>query len=331
MNSAHFRSAAFLAHHLVLMSALTSFSFGQTAEPVGEFENHLDVGAPKITGSASWDATAQTYTFTAGGTNMWNTRDEFHFAFKKIKGDFIVRARIEFVGAGVDHHRKVGWIARASLDPDSPYVDGAEHGDRRLTALQFRKIKGAKTDHTVLKTVHADVLQLERRGNTFIFSAAKDGEVFEYAETSDVDLGEEPFVGLFLCSHNPEVKEQALFRDVRMIKPVKVGFTPYRDFIGSQLEVLEVHTGKLAALYRSKEPFEAPNWMSDGKTLLYNVSGRGPGWGVLRRFDLATRTPQPFDTGFVTRNNNDHVLSFDGKWLGISHQGPETNGRSAVY
>src|SRR5204863_579465 len=34
---------------------------------------------------------------------------------------------------------------------------------------------------------------------------------------------------------------------------------------------------------------------------------------------------------FATRNNNDHVLSFDGKMLGISHQGPETNGRSAVY
>ena len=42
---------------------------------------------------------------------MWTTRDEFHFAFNKIKGDFIVRARIEFVGTGVDPHRKLGWIA----------------------------------------------------------------------------------------------------------------------------------------------------------------------------------------------------------------------------
>ena len=37
------------------------------------------------------------------------------------------------------------------------------------------------------------------------------------------------------------------------------------------------------------------------------------------------------DTGFATRNNNDHVLSFDGKSSGISHGSPEDNGRSIVY
>jgi TolB protein len=309
-----------------------SLAFAQpAASPVGEFENHLDVGAPKIAGSATYDAATQTYTFTAGGTNMWTTRDEFHFAYKKIKGDFIVRARIEFVGVGVDPHRKLGWIARQTLDADSPYVDGAEHGDRKLTSLQYRKTKGAITAQTQLKTLGADIVQLERRGNTYYFSAAKNGEPFETAEIADFDLGEELYVGLFLCSHNPDVKEQAIFHDVRIIKPVKTGFTPYRDFIGSELQVLDVHTGKLESLFRSKEPFEAPNWMPDGKALLYNVSGRQPGWGVLRLFDLATRQPKPFETGFATRNNNDHVLSFDGKMLGISHQGPETNGRSAVY
>ena len=317
--------------HARLFALASALSLSAFAAPVGQFDDHADVGAPKIAGSASYDAAAQSYTFTAGGTNMWAARDEFHFAHKKLKGDFIVRARIEFVGQGVDPHRKVGWIARATLDADSPYVDGTEHGDRKLTSLQFRKTKGAITEQTQLKVTHADVLQLERRGNTYIFSAAKNGEVFESAELKDFDLGEEPFVGLFLCSHNPEVKEQAIFHDIRVIKPVKVGFTPYRDFIGSQLEILDVHSGQLEALYQSKEPFEAPNWFPDGKTLLWNVSGRAPGWGVLRLFDLATRTPRAFDTDFAKRNNNDHVLSFDGQQLGISHQGPETNGRSAVY
>ena len=225
-------------------------SLSAFAAPVGQFDDHADVGAPKLAGSATYYAAAQSYTFTAGGTNMWATRDEFHFAYKKLQGDFIVRARIEFVGPGVDPHRKVGWIARATLDADSPYVDGTEHGDRKLTSLQYRKTKGAITEQTQLKVTHADVLQLERRGNTYIFSAAKNGEVFESAELKDFDLGEEPFVGLFLCSHNPAVKEQAIFHDVRVIKPVKVGFTPYRDFIGSQLEILDVHSGRLEALYQ---------------------------------------------------------------------------------
>ena len=70
---------------------------------------------------------------------------------------------------------------------------------------------------------------------------------------------------------------------------------------------------------------QAPNWTTDGKALIYN------GGGKLYRFDLKTRKPAVIDTGFATRNNNDHVLSFDGKQLGISHNNPEDKGRSVVY
>jgi len=126
------------------------------------------------------------------------------------------------------------------------------------------------------------------------------------------------------------VVEKAKFRDVRIIRPVKEGFTPYRDYIGSVLEMLDVHTGKLEMIYRSKQPLEAPNWTTDGKALIYNISGRAEGWGRLARFDLATRTPTRIDTGTCIKNNNDHVLSFDGTMLGISDQS-EPGGQSTVY
>lgn len=304
------------------------------AAPVGEFENAADVGTPKIAGSVNYDAARQEYTFTAAGANMWATRDEFQFAWKKTNGDFIVRSRVEFVGPGVDPHRKGGWIARSSLDHDATYIDGARHAGDGLTSLQFRRTKGGITEQITLPVKWADVLQLERRGKTYIFSAAVYGEPFVSAEISDLDLGEEPLVGLFLCSHNADVAETAIFRDVRVIKPVKVGYTPYRDYIGSKLEILDVHSGKLETIYQSKEPFEAPNWTPDGRALIYNVSGpggaAGPNKGRQTRFDLATRTPQLLDTGNVNRSNNDHVLSFDGKWLGISSSGPD-NFRSRVW
>jgi len=47
---------------------------------------------------------------------------------------------------------------------------------------------------------------------------------------------------------------------------------------------------------------------------------RGEERGRLYRFDLATRQSTLIDTGFANRNNNDHVLSFDGAMLGISDQ-----------
>lgn len=301
------------------------------AAPVGEFDDHADAGAPKLRGEATYDAARQEYAFKAGGTNMWGTRDEFHFAWKKLRGDFVLRARREWIGQGVDPHRKLGWIVRPNLDPDAPYVDGAEHGGDGLTSLQFRRSKGALTEQIVLPVKHPDVLQFERRGGTYVFSAARHGEPLISAELKDVDLGDEVLAGLFVCSHQPEVMEQALFRDVRIIRPARVGFTPYRDYIGSVLEVLDVPGGRIEVLHRSPEPFEAPNWTPDGTALIYNVSGRGENRGLLRRFNLAARTVAPLDTGFANRNNNDHVLSFDGTSLGISHQGPESAGQSAVY
>jgi Tol biopolymer transport system component len=136
---------------------------------------------------------------------------------------------------------------------------------------------------------------------------------------------------LYVCSHTADVVEKAIFRDVRIVRPVKQGFTPYRDYIGSVLEILEVHTGKLQKIYESKQPFEAPNWTHDGGSLIYNISGRAEGWGRLARFDLATGKPALINTDFAVKNNNDHVISFDGKMLGISDQSPSHGNQSRVF
>ncbi len=301
--------------------------------PLGDFEAHGDVGSPKIAGYATWNAASQVYTLSAGGVNIWGKRDEFQFAYRRLKGDFIVQARVAFVGTGVDPHRKAGIMARTSIaDFDSAYVDGVIHGDG-LTSLQYRKAKGEDTAQFEMAPAKgADVIQLERRGNTFIFSAARFGEPFEVQEYKDAgNVPEEAYVGLFLSSHNPDVKETAIFRDVRVIKPVKAGFQPYRDYIGSRLETLDVTNGHRSLLYSSRVPFEAPNWLPDGSALIYNASGNDPATrGRLWKFDLVTRTPTLIDTGFAIRNNNDHVLSFDGAQLAISDQSTE-GGQSTIF
>jgi TolB protein len=301
--------------------------------PVGDFEAHADIGQPAIAGNATYNGASQTYTLSAGGTNIWGRRDEFHFAHKRIKGDFIVQALVEFVGSGVDPHRKTGIMARASAtDFDAAYVDGTIHGDG-LTSLQYRKDQGGDTAQIEIPAAKgANVIQLERRGSVFIFSAARLGEPFEVARISDVpNLPDEAYVGLFLSSHDARVKETAIYRNVRVIKPVKPGFQPYRDYIGSRLELLDVVSGHREVIHSSRVPFEAPNWLPDGTALIFNSSGGDPETrGRLWKFDLATRTPTSIDTGFAIRNNNDHVLSFDGAQLAISDQS-QGDGQSTIY
>jgi hypothetical protein len=312
---------------LAALAAALTCGGALAEERVGEFDGHGDVGSPKLAGSATYNGASQEYALSAGGANMWGARDEFHFLWKRLRGDFIVQARAEFAGQGVDPHRKLGWIARTSLDAGSPYVDAAVHGDG-LTSLQFRRAAGGATEELRAAVKGADVIQLERRGNRYLFSAARFGEPFTTSDIAELPLGEELHVGLFLCSHNADVVERAVFRDVRITRPVKEGFTPYRDYLGSRLEVLDVATGRRQLLQSSAEPFEAPNWTKDGGALIYNISGRGERRGRLSRFDLLTRQASLIDTGAAVRNNNDHVLSFDGKQLGISSS---EDGGSTVF
>ena len=279
-----------------------------------------------MAGSAIYDAAAQDYTLTGAGTNMWFGRDQFHFLWKKMKGDFILRARIEFVGKGAVDHRKVGWMIRPSLEGDAPYADCAIHGSG-LDCLQFRRTVGAPTEQFWLTLSNADVMQLERKGTSYIFSAARNGEPFVSAILPEFRLGDEVYAGLYICSHDGNVLEKATFHDVRIIKPAPDTFVPYHDYLGSSLQILDVQSGKLEEIYHSDQPFEAPNWTRDGKSLIYNVSGRDEGHGRLVRFDLETRTPTVINTEPAIHNNNDHVLSFDGTLLGISDQ---TAGQSRV-
>jgi TolB protein len=318
-----------IACHAVVLLALglANVSLLGRSDRLGQFDGHEDVGAPKIAGSATYNAVSQEYRLSAGGANMWGARDEFHFVWKRMTGDFILQARVEFIGTGVNAHRKAGWVVRANQDADAPYVDAVVHGDG-LTSLQFRRTKGAITEERPAQIKGADVIQLERKGNTYTLSAARFGDPFATSEISDITLGDSVYVGLALCSHEVDVMERAIFSDVRITRPAKDGFVPYRDYIGSVLEILDVESGRRQMIYRSEQPFEAPNWTHDGGALIYNGSGRSEGRGKLYRFDLATRQPTVIDTGTSTRNNNDHVLSFDGTMLGISDQ---SSGQSAVY
>ena len=318
---AHLRRAA----GLLVLPALTAAQARPAPHSVlGDFEGQTDVGAVHGAGSATYDSARQAYVVAGSGANMWGDHDAFHFVWRRMTGDFILTARAGLLGRGVEQHRKLGWTIRPTLAADAPHVTAAVHGDG-LTALQFRRRAGAQTEERRSPVTAADVIQLERRGGTYIMSVARAGDTLSTEQVSDVPLGDTVYVGLYVCAHNDTVVERANFRDVRITVPAPPGFVPYRTYIGANLELLDVASGDRSIIYRSPDALQAPNWTPDGRALLYNNGGR------MYRFDLATRTPTPIETGAVTNSNNDHVLSFDGRMLGISSGVAAEGGRSAVY
>jgi len=309
-----------LSAMILTLGALAGTASAQQA--IGDFTDQGDVGHVSHPGSASYDQATGTYTISGSGANVWANRDAFHFVWRKMKGDFILTARGALEGKGVEAHRKFGWMIRSSLDSSSAQASAVVHGDG-LTSLQFRRVAGGTTEQVESPIKGADVIQLERRGDAYIMSVAKYGDTLSSVQTN-VSLGDDVYVGLYICAHNDTVVEKATLTDVRITVPAKSTFVPYRDYIGSNVEILEVATGHRRIVYHADNSVQAPNWTRDGKALIYNQNGK------LYRFDLATGKPTEINTGERIRNNNDHVISFDGKRLGISDQ-TEEGGKSSVY
>lgn len=294
--------------------------------PIGIFDGQDDVGTGVKPGSATYLPQTQQYIISGAGYNIWADHDEFHFVWKKMKGDFLLYARAEFVGwNGVEEHRKVGWMVRKTLDGNSPHVNVVEHGDG-LTSLQFRRTPGAITEEIKSKITHANIIQLERKGKTYTMRVANYGDPFVTEQIADIDLGDEVYVGLFVGSHNPDVTETGVFRDVRIQVPFNGNADGNTDMtLGSNLELMEIATGKREIIYTVPYSIQAPNWMKDGKNLIFNDNK-----GLVYTFDLASRQPNLLNTGNVKTNNNDHVISFDGTMLGLSSFVKELGG-SIIY
>ncbi len=303
---------------------LSQFAFSQN-QNIGIFEGHNDVGTNVKAGSATFIPATGQYVISGAGYNVWADHDEFQYVWKKMKGDFILYIRAEFLGTWVNYHRKVGLMVRKSLDGNSAHVNAVVHGDG-LTSLQFRRTTAAQTEEHKLKMTHANILQLERKGNQYIMRGAIYGDPFETDTINNIDLGDEVYVGLFVGSHNSDVMETGVFSNVRITVPFKGEANQQTQMtLGSNLEVLEVASGKRDIVHTVPYSIQGPNWTMDGTSLIFNDYK-----GVLYNFDLASGKPVQINTGTVTNNNNDHVLSFDGKQIGLSSTVKDLGG-SIIY
>ena len=314
---------------LMLSSILTVASAQNT--PVGIFRTNTDIGKPKIAGSGNYNPADQSYTLTGAGYNIWFARDEFHYLYNKIKGDFILTANFEFIGKGKAGHRKTGWMVRESSEDKSVHASATLHGDG-MTCLQWRVSTGMAMrdpqDEIFAKDSSYNVIQVERAGKKIIMRAARNGKPLDIIGSTEMaNLPDEVLVGPFICSHDSTVTESVKIWNVRIDKPVADDYDPGKSgYLGCRMETMTVTDGKRMVIFEKPGRFEAPNWMPDGKKLLFNMDGS------LFKIPVKGGEPEKLNTGFANNINNDHGISFDGKLLAISHgrQGMPGGG-STVY
>lgn len=91
------------------------------------------------------------------------------------------------------------------------------------------------------------------------------------------------------------------------------GFAQNRKDTVSFLNVYDVKTGAVRTVASFDRVIEAPNWLKNSDTILYNAEGH------MYAYDLNTNTERLLDTGSCDQCNNDHVVSPDETELAVSH------------
>ena len=291
------------------------------ASNLGFFSNQGDIGTVLHPGSVKYDAANRTYTISGSGENMWLSNDDFQFVWKRVSGDVTLAADIAFEGAGGNPHRKAVLMVRQSLDSDSVYADIARHGVG-LTSLQWREEKG-DTTHEVQANINAPArLRIEKRGDYFYMFLGEGDDLRLAAGSPSIQLKSPFYVGLGVCSHDKDHVETAVFSNVHL--EVSQPAASAKTTLYSTLETVSIESGDRREVYTTEGRIEAPNWTPDGKLLLFNRDGQ------LERIPVEGGQPEPLETGFATRCNNDHGISPDGASLAISDSS-QADHESLIY
>ncbi len=198
--------------------------------PIGTFDGQSDIGSALVPGGATYDAATGQYTINSAGYNVWYTRDEFRFLWKRMSGGVSLAADINFPDPKGYGDRKAVLMIRQSLDDDSKAVMVAEHGagmvhlawrpehDTRVTDMEFRMggrgRPGAATPDSLV-TISAKRIGIEKRGDEFAIWVSLDGEpMHQFGPPIKLHLDAPFYVGIGFCSHLPETVDTAVLSNV---------------------------------------------------------------------------------------------------------------------
>jgi hypothetical protein len=198
--------------------------------PIGIFDGESDVGGAVVPGSASYDAGTKQYTIHSAGYNVWYTRDEFRYLWKKMSGDVSLAADVMFPDPNGYGDRKAFLIIRQNLEDDSKEAIVALHGlglihlaQRPEKGLRVKDMEyriggrglpgGASPDSLV--NVMAKRIGIEKHGYSFALFVSLEGEpMHQFGPPITLHMDEPFYVGIGFCSHVPDKSDTAVLSNV---------------------------------------------------------------------------------------------------------------------
>lgn len=164
----------------LLISLLTGVS--SLADPVGIFEDAVNIGDDPGVGSTLYDAAADEYLITASGHDVWDGADDFHYAYNTVDGDVRLSASFDWVVAS-NGWAKYGVMLRETLDAGSIHRFMSDRKDKDYAGAQGRRqTNGGSSEMGTAWTSGAQALAIQRvtvEGLTVIEGLADFGSGWE--------------------------------------------------------------------------------------------------------------------------------------------------------
>ena len=181
---------------------------------IGIFKGQSDVGAALVPGSSEYNSKTKQYAITSAGYNVWYTRDEFRYLWKKMSGDVSLAADISFPDKEGYFDRKVILVIRQTLEDDSKEVMVALHGGG-LMHLAWRPDKNQSLKEMRVDKKGALRLGIEKQGDSYTIWLSMAGEPMkQYGEPLKLHIDEPFYVGVGFCSHQPDKLDTAVLSNV---------------------------------------------------------------------------------------------------------------------
>jgi len=182
--------------------------------PIGIFDGQSDVGGALVAGSSSYNSVTNQYTITSAGYNIWYTRDEFRYLWKRMSGDVSLAADVHFPDTAGFGDRKAVVIIRQNLDDDSKEAMVALHG-AGLMHLAWRPEKGQSLKEMRVESRSALRIGIEKRADSFAIFVSMAGEpMHQLGHSIQLHIDGPFYVGIGFCSHLPATLDTAILSHV---------------------------------------------------------------------------------------------------------------------
>ncbi len=287
---------------------------------MGIFQGQSDVGSVTPPGTAAYDPRIDAYALTSAGANTWYHVDDFHYLWRKASGDWTLTADIAFPPPGYSHapnpHRKGILMFRQTLEPGAVYAALDVHGSG-MTALQYRRERGANTEDIELNIRTPQTVRIEKRADTFtVFLSAGGEPLHQVGASTRLRLKSPFYVGLGAVSHDVDTIDNVQFSHVALRRPAAAKRS--HPVLYSTLRTIQVEDQYRRAMVIRSVPkvMQSVNWLPGGGSLYIHEEGHLEKIAYLD--PPAGAPPQPIDVGKLVDCSGNYGFSPDGRWLAVS-------------